>query len=584
MRRIRLFSLVSVAALSAATAIAFAPQFRAASETYPTAKPNCGSGTFSRLCTEVDDYQNSFGYYVGHDEPSVLFYSTSPGSGNHMQYNVTIPREPVEASNSDPQLAHSYQNSPAFWFGMAMCDTQSYPEQSQTCTPDSDGNIVNPLDKGSFAHAPGAAFQELQFYPPGWVPEFAGSSCDPTRWCVAMTIDSLSEDPINGLNLNPTCQAKLLGGQEYVNYAFLTLNGSPIGPPNPLQFNPLTSGNPVNNANVFFMNQGDNVTVSLHDTSSGLQTAVTDNTTHTTGWMTASAANGFGQIKFNASTTHPTCKELPYTFHPMYSTSTPQTRVFWAAHSYNVAMDVETGHFDFCSKVDHTSPALACIGKEGATNFSDGKEPADADDLACFGPSQTLLYKSGGCENSNDPGFDGTSDQINYWPDSLTASTAATPFLFTSPHSGANGSSTYTTSYPNSALEANLPRIEDLPGGQNCTRFTGDHGSDPVGDNCTNPPITDDATAASFYPYFSTANVGPGSACMWGGGANWSSGQPGGDDHGGSALQYGAGYYTASWLFGGHGATQVRFNNYNSSAVGGNASTPSTLDLTSNPC
>ncbi|HEX6537927.1 MAG TPA: hypothetical protein VF155_01945 [Candidatus Dormibacteraeota bacterium] len=575
---------MSVVAVSAATAIAFVPQVRAASTAAPE-KPSCAYGTFSRLCTEVDDYQNTFGYYVGHDEPSVLFYSNSPGSGNHMQYNVTLPAEPTEASNKTPTLAHSYQNSPAFWFGMAMCDTQSYPEQSDTCTPDSDSNIVNPAVSGSFRNAPGAAFQELQFYPPGWVPQFAGSSCDPTKWCVALTIDSLSENPIQGLNLNATCQAQILGGQEYVNFAFLTLSGSPIGPPNPLQFNPATSGNPVNNPNVFFMNQGDNVTVSLHDTSSGLQTQVTDNTTHTSGLMTASAANGFGQIKFNASTTHPTCKELPYDFHPMYSTSSPQTRVLWAAHSYNIAMDVETGHFDFCSKIDHTT--LNCTGKEGATNFTGGQEATDGDDTACFGPTTVappLLYQTKGCENQNDPGFDGTSFQANYWPNSLTPTTAATPFLFSSPLSGANGSATFTTAYPDSALETDLPRIEDFPGGQNCTRFTGDHGSDPVGDNCTNPPLSDDATPASFYPYFSTANVGPSSACDWGGGANWSSGQPGGNSHGGSSAQYGPGYLTAYWLFGGHGADQVRLNNYNSSAVGGSATTPSTISLASNPC
>jgi hypothetical protein len=39
----------------------------------------CASST--RLCTEVDNAQAAFGHYVGHDEPSVLFYSHVPGSG-----------------------------------------------------------------------------------------------------------------------------------------------------------------------------------------------------------------------------------------------------------------------------------------------------------------------------------------------------------------------------------------------------------------------------------------------------------------------------------------------------------------------
>ena len=156
-----------------------------------------GCGNNIRLCTEVDDAQAAFGHYVGHDEPSVLFYSNVPGSGNHMQYNVTLPTEPSGAFSDSK--GYSLETSPAFWFGMAMCDTQSYPESSSKCTPDSDTNIVNPA---TTKHAPGAAFMELQFYPPGFAPQFAGFSCDATKWCVAMTIDSLSENPFNGTTLN----------------------------------------------------------------------------------------------------------------------------------------------------------------------------------------------------------------------------------------------------------------------------------------------------------------------------------------------------------------------------------------------
>jgi NAD(P)-dependent dehydrogenase (short-subunit alcohol dehydrogenase family) len=58
--------------------------------------------------------------------------------------------------------------------------------------------------------------------------------------------------------------------------------------------------------------------------------------------MTASAGNGFGQIQ--AAPTGTSCTEIPSDFHPMYSTSSPQTRVPWAAHSYNVAFDEEIGH------------------------------------------------------------------------------------------------------------------------------------------------------------------------------------------------------------------------------------------------
>ena len=63
--------------------------------------------------------------------------------------------------------------------------------------------------------------------------------------------------------------------------------------------------------------------------------------------MVASAANDFAQVKFDP--TGSGCTAIPYNFHPMYSTSSPMTRVPWAAHTYNVAFSDEIGHFDYCS-------------------------------------------------------------------------------------------------------------------------------------------------------------------------------------------------------------------------------------------
>ncbi len=42
---------------------------------------------------------------------------------------------------------------------------------------------------------------------------------------------------------------------EYINFAFLTLDGNPLGPPNPLEFDPSTSGNP-HNPDTFFLKPG----------------------------------------------------------------------------------------------------------------------------------------------------------------------------------------------------------------------------------------------------------------------------------------------------------------------------------------
>src|SRR5579884_886483 len=101
---------------------------------------NCRqSGT---LCTEVYDSEQVFGegVYVGHDEPSTLFYSNVPGSGNRMRYELTLPKDPSYSNPMTPGKSYNFELHPEFWFGMALCDTQSYPEQLSTCTPDSDSN------------------------------------------------------------------------------------------------------------------------------------------------------------------------------------------------------------------------------------------------------------------------------------------------------------------------------------------------------------------------------------------------------------------------------------------------------------
>src|SRR5207244_1127547 len=218
-------------------------------------------------------------------------------------------------------------------------DTESYPEQVSTCTPDSDSNIT-PL-----AQHPGTAFMELQFYSPGYVKQFTGFSCDAVNWCAALTIDSLSEDPVNGTVLNPTCQSQILGGIEPINFAYLTKNGVAQGPPDPLHFQFVGSGDP--GSNVLYMRPGDHITITMHDTDHGLQIVLNDTDTNQSGSMTASAANGFGQIRYEP--TGSGCTAIPYDFHPMYSTTSPQTTVPWAAHTYNVAFSDVIGHFDFCA-------------------------------------------------------------------------------------------------------------------------------------------------------------------------------------------------------------------------------------------
>jgi hypothetical protein len=441
---------------------------------------DCSNGRF--LCTEIPDSDEVFGHYVGHDEPSLLFDSTLPGSGNRMRYSGILPKEPAP-SNVPGARSYDFQLYAAFWFGMAMCDTQSYPNTVKSCIPDSDANIAR---AGSPFH-PGTAFMELQFYPPGYVQQFDGTTCSGTQWCVAMTIDSLSENPLTGQDLNQTCQSKV--GLEYVNFAYLTKTGVPQGPPNPVNFDPVGSGKPDPNK-VAFLNPGDHYTVTLHDTAHGLQTVVHDTTTGTVGSMTASAANGFGQVKFAPTGT--SCKNIPYDFHPEYSTSTPRTTVPWAAATYNIAIDTEIGHFDYCAGVDTATGT--CTGTEGAPGH---QEKADADDQVCFPGSASTLIKVGGCLGTNF-GYDGTSYQ-HVWPNG--SPNRPTPTIWTSPQTGQN----YDTQYPTVGFNTDLPAIEQFLSPA-CNGDTGAH--------CTIVPPTDDNGApANFYPYYSSGHALGG--CAW---------------------------------------------------------------------
>src|ERR1700732_2687133 len=96
------------------------------------------------LCTERSP---SLGNYTGHDEPSLLFYSNVPGSGNSNVYVLTLPNDPPNLPKQDGTGGtFNFQLHPAFWFGMAMCDTQSAPNPGQACPPDSDSNIFDGAD------------------------------------------------------------------------------------------------------------------------------------------------------------------------------------------------------------------------------------------------------------------------------------------------------------------------------------------------------------------------------------------------------------------------------------------------------
>ena len=75
---------------------------------------------------------------------------------------------------------------------------------------------------------------ELQFYGPGYVPQFEGFGCAATIYCAAMTIDSRTLDQNTGVENNAACNNYILGGPEPINWAYVTKSGVSQAPANPL--------------------------------------------------------------------------------------------------------------------------------------------------------------------------------------------------------------------------------------------------------------------------------------------------------------------------------------------------------------
>ncbi len=453
----------------------------------PTAR--CPSGP---TCTEIYNWHE---YYTGHDEPSVLFYSSHKGAGNDMTYKLDLPKDPPKPP---PAGSANFQLHPAFWFGMAMCDTQSAPNpggskigHNKPCRSDSDANIYTSNNPGSPRYIglhPGTAFMEMQFYPPGWVKWPPGVSCNATKWCAALNIDSYSDNENTGVPNNSACLNSV--GIEPVNFAFITKSGHAQAPANPVDATAATYT--PNKRQDLFMRSGDHLRVVLHDTAHGLRIHIIDTSTGKSGSMTASPANGFAQVNYRPHAS--TCTATPYAFHPEYATSSPATRVPWAAHSYNIAYSDEIGHFEYCNKG---------YVYDGACYKSSRTDPdgVDSDDVGCFPASASLRFDVAGCLGT-DWDFDGVPYK-KVWPGSSTNQAVdhrlyPTPIRFSSPLISGR------TNYSRVAFEADMPRIEQYTTPP-CQRYTSD--PHPTA-GCTNPP-----RGAAFYPFFST--TGKGASCMW---------------------------------------------------------------------
>ena len=349
----------------------------------------------SRLnCTDVRGFDNTWnantwggrfydnGFYIGHDEPDMTFLSSTRGSGDNVTWNETLPRDPagaptVQTPGSD--VAHWFELSVAPWFSMAMCDPNSYPQAA--CTPESDSNA--PTCTGTnitgCSSGGGAAFMEMQLYPPGMPPFVDSTSCNDSQWCAALTIDSL-ECTAGFATCNTGCE-------EPVNFAWIQRDGVPTGPPSPQQSTLATS---TPNQQTLMMNPGDQITVHMYDAAApgggkAFEVVIHDLTSGQTGYMQASSTNGF------ATTSAADCSGTPFNYQPAYSTASQNNTIPWAAISTNISTEFETGHWEPCTKVT------------GASTLTFGPGLTDTFYNTCHGPYETAGGGSGDTTKSAEP-------------------------------------------------------------------------------------------------------------------------------------------------------------------------------------
>jgi hypothetical protein len=430
------------------------------------------------------------GHYIGHDEPSIRFVSSQPGSGDNVTYNERLPVEPralPTMQNPGHDVTHTFELTIAPWFSVDVCDPDSTP--MLPCTPESDANAPSSSSPGA-----GAAFVELQFYPPGFAPFSDNISCDNTHWCSALTIDS-AECAGSGISAGP-CSPDC---PEPVNFGWIQTSGVPTGPPSP-QLSDEATVTP--NSRTLLMNPGDDISVRMFDAKvpggHALEAEETDYTTHQRGFMIASAANGFMNTDPN------TCDGTPFNFQPEYSSAAAQNVLPWGFGPYMINDEFEIGHFEACTSLsdevtDVADPYyLNCEGPyESAPDSGSSLEP---DDSPCYpfgdthgGTAAPNLVT--GCDVFTDAigdlDYDGTPYYAD-WPDSVVPDRFPSTFLQQQPVT--QGGSRY-------------PQIQFVTD-NSATQFNTN--CDPVsGSGCVLPPVG----PGNFYPYWTQARVS--GQCVW---------------------------------------------------------------------
>ncbi len=433
---------------------------------------------------------NDNGHYIGHDEPSVRFISTRPGSGSDTTFTERLPVDPAAAPTVQTpgrDVTHWFELSVAPWMSTTVCDPHSDPLTA--CVPRSDANAPHGRYPGA-----GAAFVELQFYPPGFAPFVDSISCDNQHWCSALTIDSVECTASGACNDNCI---------EPVNFSFIQTDGVPPGPASPQLSNRATF---TPNARTLKMNPGDRIRVRMFDATirggHALEAKETDLTTGRSGFMVASAANGF------MNTDPFDCTGTPFNFQPEYSTARPQNVIPWGFGPYMINNQFEIGHFEPCTRVRGFSTLTIGTFSDTYFNRCHGPYETARDTSASFEPDDSPCYRAGdthggttppnlvtGCDvffdAVGDLDYDGSSYRAD-WPSSTVPGPFPTPFLQEQP------TTVHGASYPKIQFVTDASATEL---NTNCNLSSGA--------GCVLPP----KGPGHFYPYWTQAKVA--GRCVW---------------------------------------------------------------------
>ncbi len=491
------------------------------------------------LCTDVRgilgvDNANTWGgrfydngKYIGHDEPDMTFLSTRPSSGNNVTWNETLPVDPSAAptvGTPGKDVADWFELSPAPWFSMAMCDPYSYPQLP--CVPKSDTNAPscpNAFNCASNSYpGGGSAVMEMQLYPPGNPPWIDSESCSDVGWCAAVTIDSLE-----CTDLYATCQPAC---EEPINFAFIQTNGVPTGPAGPADSDFDSS---VPNSDTLMMKPGDQISVHMFDApapavqgalggNDAFEVVIDDLTQHTSGFMQASAANGFEYIDMN-------CDTALANWQPEYSTAKAGNIIPWAALQTDISTEYETGHSEVCNSVtggygsganqfanpfdpyDLGGTYSTCVGgDEGTTGAGEGDETTDG---ICYPANDThagwdqgtgtvtgppIAFCQDNFTQNGDLDFDGTPYRTE-WPTGASP-TGLYPSSFVESLPTSNG-----TQYSQRYFQTDIALSEDI-----CQGATIPPGNTVTATGCSVPPSgseVDQPGNTAFYPYWTEVDT-----------------------------------------------------------------------------